>query len=586
LGVLLSFCLFLPPLFFNSVFLIKNFFLQLLILIKLKKFMSNRNFLRFIVTTSIIAGVSLSCFSIFFLSPSFTHQFIKDSESEAVMVGNFLSISFRGMDKVSRNLPDGFVEMAQEAISVFGLRKIKVFAPDGETVYSSSEKDIGFINGGNYFHNIIARGQVFSKLVYRGTKSLENEVMISDVLETYVPIINSGKFVGALEIYYDITVGKGELDELLFKSNFLLLVIAAGLLLAIWIISLIPRRSFFRQAETEKKIIQQSLDLQEKNSELEVLNDVSRVLSKSIDLETLLPLVLETVIDKLPVPNLEKKGGIMLVDGNKLKLVTYLGHDNSFLKLHENISIHDCLCGLAARSGEIVISRNSDTDSRHTICYENMQPHGHIIVPLKSANKVLGVLYFYLAADVELQHLKRNLLESMASQIGMAIDNARLYGETKEMSLHDPLTGLANRRFMDANLQQAITLAERYSKPLCLAMFDIDLFKKYNDKKGHDAGDKQLFMVADKIARSSRDSDLAVRYGGEEFMLIMPETDLSGARMVADRIRQNIADTLEVTISAGVAKYIKGSSAEKLIKSADMAMYKAKENGRNRVEIA
>lgn len=548
--------------------------------------MSNRNFLRFILVTSLIAGGSLSFFSIFFLSPSFTQQVIQDTEAEAVKVGNFLARSFHNMDKVSRELPSGFVEMAEQAFTDFGLQKIKVFAPDGETVYSSSEKDIGTINEKDYFHNIVARGQVFSKVVYRDTRSLEDQVMSADVVETYVPIMNSGKFAGAFEVYLNITRRKGELDELLFRSNAMLLIIAVGLLLAIWTISLIPRRSFLKQEETEKRIIQQSLDLQEKNSELEVLNDVSRVLSKSIDMETLLPLVLDTVVHKLPVFNLEKKGGIMLVEGENMELVAHLGHDETFLQHHANISIHDCLCGQAARSGEIVISGNSHTDSRHTICYENMSPHGHIIVPLKSVKKVVGVLYLYLPPEVELGGFKTNLLESMAAHIGMAIDNARLYGETKEMSLHDPLTGLANRRFMDTSLQQAITQAERYNKPLCLVMFDIDLFKKYNDRKGHNAGDNQLIMVADKIARSSRGSDLAARYGGEEFILIMPETDMSGARMVVDRIRQNIADTLEVTISAGISKHKKGSSAEELIRSADMAMYKAKENGGNRMETA
>jgi diguanylate cyclase (GGDEF)-like protein len=215
-----------------------------------------------------------------------------------------------------------------------------------------------------------------------------------------------------------------------------------------------------------------------------------------------------------------------------------------------------------------------------------MQPHGHIIVPLKSGNKVVGVLYLYLPADVEVEEFKMNLLESMASQVGMAIDNARLYSETKKMSLHDPLTGLANRRFMDITLQQAINLAERYDKPLCVAMIDVDFFKKFNDNKGHDAGDKMLTMVAQKIHSGERASDMTARYGGEEFILIMPEADLRGARLAAERIRQNIEDTLEVTVSVGVAMYNKGTSYEELIKAADMAMYKAKENGRNRVECA
>ncbi len=550
--------------------------------------MSNRNFLRLIVITSLVAVVSLSCFSIFFLSPSFTNLIIKNTKSEAIKVGRHLSAMLLGAeDNVSRkSITKEFELRVYGAVEDFGLMKIKVFAPDGETVYSTSEKDIGKINEKDYFHNIVTRGRVFTKVVTKDTTSLEDQVVSADVVETYVPIMRDGAFAGAFEVYFDITDKKNELDDLLFHSHTLLLLIAAGLMLAVLVISFIARRSFIKQELAEQKIIEQSLDLQEKNSELSVLNDVSRVLSKSIDLKTLLPLVLETVINKLPVLNLVKKGGIMLVEGEKMKLVAHLDHDDIFMKLHEDITIHDCLCGLAARSGEIIVSMNSHEDSRHTICYAEMQPHGHIIVPLKSASKVVGVLYLYLPADVELEEFKRNLLRSVAAQVGMAIDNALLYGETKKMSLHDPLTGLANRRFMDINLQQAVTLAERYDKPLCVAMFDIDFFKKYNDTRGHAAGDKLLTLVAGKIAMGSRESDMAARYGGEEFLLILPESDLSGACLAVDRIRQKIEDTLDVTISAGVALYRKGSSGEDLIRAADGALYKAKENGRNRVECA
>jgi diguanylate cyclase (GGDEF)-like protein len=548
--------------------------------------MSNRSFLRFIVITSLIAVVSLSCFSIFFLDPSFKNLIIKNAELEAIKVGRHLSEFFRDMDKVTRDLPHGFVDMASHMVADFGLMKIKVYAPDGETVYSSVEKDIGKINERDYFHDSVAKGRVFTKVVYKDDRSLEDQTVSVDVVEIYVPIMHAGIFAGAFEVYFDITESKKELDSLLFKSNSLLLLIAAGLLLAVMVISFIARRSFLKQEMVEKKIIQQSRDLQDKNRELSVLNDVSRVLSKSLDLETLLSLILKTVVNRIPVLNLVKKGGIMLVEGEKMELVAHLGHDETFVKQHENITIHDCLCGLAARSGEIVISKNSHTDNRHSISYDNMQPHGHIIVPFKSGNKVVGVLYLYLPPDVEVEEFMRNLLESMASQVGMAIDNARLYRETKKMSLHDPLTGLANRRFMDITLQQAITLAERYDKPLCVVMIDIDFFKKFNDNKGHDAGDKMLIMVAQKIDSGSRASNMTARYGGEEFIVIMPEADISGARLAAERIRQNIEDTLEVTVSAGVAMYKKGSSSEELIKAADMAMYKAKENGGNRVECA
>ena len=548
--------------------------------------MRNIKFLRLIIIISLLTTISLNCFIIFFLSPSFTNLIIKNTEVEAIKVGRYLSRQFSEMPKISKELPPGFVEIAKQAVTDFGLMKIKVFAPDGEIVFSSSEKEIGTINEKDYFHNIVAKGGVFTKMVKKDTKSLEDQVVRVDVVETYMPIMFADSFAGAFEVYFDITERKKELKSLLLKSNSLMLLIAAGLIAAVLVIFLFARRSFMEQEEAEEKIIQQSIDLQGRNSELILLNDIARVLSKSIDLETLLPLVLEKVVNSLPVVNLMKKGGIMLVYGEKMKLVAHLGHNDSFEKLHEDISIHDCLCGLAARSGEIVISGDSHADSRHTICDGDSQPHGHIIVPIKSGQKVIGVFFLYLPADTEIGEINSSLLESVASQIGMAIENARLYGEAKRMALHDPLTGLANRRLMFISLKQAVKLAERYGKPLCVAMFDIDFFKKYNDSMGHDAGDKLLVKVAGNISMSIRESDLVARYGGEEFLLILPESDLSHSRFAVDRIRKNIAETLEVTVSAGVAQYKKGSSIEDLIKAADEALYKAKENGRNRVECA
>jgi diguanylate cyclase (GGDEF)-like protein len=338
--------------------------------------------------------------------------------------------------------------------------------------------------------------------------------------------------------------------------------------------------------KAERKIIEQSRILLEKNGELSVINDVSRVLSTSIELEKLLPSILKTVVERLAILKIAHKGGIFIVNGDKMQLVTHLGHSEEFLKMHEGMTTADCLCGQAARSGKVIISTNSHLDCQHTFRYPTMEPHGHIVVPLTSGTRVMGVLYLYLPEGLTVDDTYRDLLQSIGTQIGLAIDNARLYGETRQLSLHDPLTGIANRRFMDLNLQQAISLAERYKKPLAIAMFDIDHFKKFNDTHGHAAGDKLLARVAGQISKGSRDSDLAARYGGEEFLLILPETDMAGAKVAAERIRQNIAEQCGVTISCGLAQYQSGRSQEQLVKAADAALYTAKENGRNRVEAA
>lgn len=232
-----------------------------------------------IVVTSLITAVSLICFSFFFLSPSFTHLIVKNAESDAVKVGRYLSKSFRDKDKITRELPSGFVEIADQALADFGLMKIKVFASDGETVYSTAEKDIGKINEKDYFHNIVAQGRVFSKVVYKDTMSLEDQVVSKDVVETYVPIINDGSFVGAFEVYFDISATKNELENLLFNSNALLLLIAVGLLLAVLVISFIARHSIIKQESAEAEREQFIAELKKALNEIKTLHGIIPICS-------------------------------------------------------------------------------------------------------------------------------------------------------------------------------------------------------------------------------------------------------------------------------------------------------------------
>ena len=168
----------------------------------------------------------------------------------------------------------------------------------------------------------------------------------------------------------------------------------------------------------------------------------------------------------------------------------------------------------------------------------------------------------------------------------------------EELTLIDGLTRIANRRHFDAYLKKEWELSKRTSRPISLIMIDIDFFKKYNDSYGHLEGDSCLQNVAKAIKESiNRDGDLVSRYGGEEFGVILPGTDIEGARHVAEKIRKNVMDLsiahkgsdIEkvVTVSLGVASRIpdRNSKGEEIILSADNALYKAKNKGRNRVEV-
>jgi two-component system cell cycle response regulator len=189
-----------------------------------------------------------------------------------------------------------------------------------------------------------------------------------------------------------------------------------------------------------------------------------------------------------------------------------------------------------------------------------------------------------LLARARSQVRKRRYTERLRDNVAMSI----------EMAITDALTGLFNRRYMESHLSTLVEQAASRGKPLTCMVIDIDYFKSINDTYGHDAGDDVLRDFALRIKRSIRGIDLACRYGGEEFVLVMPETDMAVAAMVAERLRRRIAaeafaiqqgsKLVPVTISIGLAGLRdKDDTAAAVLKRADQALYRAKRDGRNRV---
>lgn len=161
----------------------------------------------------------------------------------------------------------------------------------------------------------------------------------------------------------------------------------------------------------------------------------------------------------------------------------------------------------------------------------------------------------------------------------------------RRLATEDRLTRMANRLRLEQYLDQLVKEVERYHRPLSLIIFDVDHFKRVNDRFGHDTGDRVLQGVCELVRRQLRDSDLGARWGGEEFVIVTPETPLDGALQLGERIRQAVADhdfdqVGRVTLSFGIAEYTPGEGADRCLKRADEALYRAKNNGRNRVEQA
>lgn len=544
-------------------------------------------FLLAIIAVSVTAVIILFAYSLYFLTPSFTALITENTEHQAIQIATNITHTLFTDNKPfhKQTLTADFPKKLALIIEDFGLMKVKIFSPSGEIIFSTAPEDIGLINDKDYFHTIIAKGIPFTKIVSKNDKSLEGQIVSRDVVETYVPLMtDANSFRGAFEIYFDITASKDKLSSLVSKSHQLLLLISGGLLLAILMIAFKAKRSILSRLQAEKKILAQSEALRAKNNELSILNEISAAISRSIDMDRLLPAILDTIASRFKDFSHVIRGGIFLSAGDKLHLTAHIGHDDAFLQAHHNMKKGECLCGQVAESGEIIFSTNSAADDRHTLCCDHYAPHGHVIIPLKAKNRVLGVLFLYTDADIEIID-KESLFISIGNQIGLAIDNANLYRETKKLSLQDPLTGLANRRYMDMTLEERVKQADLRRQPLSIAMADIDYFKRYNDTMGHDAGDRILVIVASMIKKEIHEADFAARYGGEEFLIILNETSGPEACLAAERIRKTIKNKAGVTTSIGIASHRQGDSVHDLVKRADNALYAAKDNGRNRVEF-
>lgn len=222
------------------------------------------------------------------------------------------------------------------------------------------------------------------------------------------------------------------------------------------------------------------------------------------------------------------------------------------------------------------------------------KPKVSLCVPVLGQGETLGVLH--LQMDQQPSEFKTRLLTAVVDQIGLAIGNLKLRETLSNRSIRDPLTGLYNRRFMEESLDKEIRRAVRHGRSLAVMMLDLDHFKKFNDTHGHGAGDALLVTFAEFLQKFLRGYDVACRYGGEEFVLILPEISgenaLKRARQLLDETSHLSVPyqgkTLEaITSSIGIALFPQhGSNWEAVLRAADAALYQAKVGGRNHAVLA
>ncbi len=358
--------------------------------------------------------------------------------------------------------------------------------------------------------------------------------------------------------------------------------------------------AFCRQAALSIENYRLQQELYKKFDQFAAISELTKSITPIQDYETLLRAILDMSAQLLKA----EQGSLMLIDQetDALLLEAKKGIIDG---VAEKIRINpgEGIAGKVAQSGEAILVEDLEEDPR--ILQRNRQhykTHSFVSIPLKIDDRIIGVLNLSDKASGEVfnkEDLK--LIQSFATHAAVVMERNVFINKTEELkklTITDPLTGLLNRRYLHERLKDELARSARHGHNFGLLMVDIDGFKQCNDTLGHPAGDKVLRAVADTLANAVRSIDIVARYGGDEFMIILPETVKSVAIDIAERIRNNVSQkavqgngnpvpgTHIITASIGIACYPEhAKTVEQLLENVDKALYDAKNRGRNRVEV-
>lgn len=319
------------------------------------------------------------------------------------------------------------------------------------------------------------------------------------------------------------------------------------------------------------------------------LFEIGKLIGSDLDPGILLARIAELVCQLIDA----RACSVMLLDADRRRLLARAAYGLRTERMHAlSFRVGEGVAGWVIERGESALIDDVTADPRFVTLPENETPIASMLcVPLLARGERVGVVTATSErrAAFDADHLE--LVRFISTTIALDIENVRLH----RVAVTDPLTGAYNREFLLARLPQEIEAAIDRDRPLSVAMVDVDHFKDVNDQHGHGVGDAVLAEVARRLRGAIRTGDLLVRYGGEEFLAVLPKADAGRAWEVGERMRQRVSErafdagdglALLLRISVGIAQWRDGEVMPELISRADIALYGAKQRGRNRVEVA
>lgn len=330
-------------------------------------------------------------------------------------------------------------------------------------------------------------------------------------------------------------------------------------------------------------------ELQWRDRQMQLMNRMNELLQSCMTREEAYRVITLSAADLFPGHN-----GCLAILPNRNENLEVVARWGAEVIVESSFPLDDCW---ALRLGKIheVIDLEAGL-----LCHHFLHPPqgGYFCLPLTVQGETLGVLSLIDNTVQKGEHPPglKQLAVTVVETIKLSLSNLKLRDELRQQAIQDPLTGLFNRRYLDETLPRELNRAQRLSAPLCVVMLDIDGFKQFNDSFGHGPGDSLLREFAKVLREHLRKSDISCRYGGDEFVLILPDSSIADTQQRVEQIRVMLKELQQlqhsgqdlslITLSAGIASMPEHGSTEiELLKAADEAMYTAKQGGRDRVVV-